>query len=91
MKIVFDPAKDAANMAKHGLSFGDFDGFDDEPIVRVDDRQDYGEKRYRAFGSVGGELCVVVYTITTDGLRLISFRRSHAKEGRQYARRKKDD
>ena len=30
MPFEFDPAKDAANIAKHGLSLGEFDGFDAE-------------------------------------------------------------
>ena len=54
MDITFDPAKDAANIAKHGLSFADFSGFDAEPTVVADDRRGYGEARFRAFGRVAG-------------------------------------
>ncbi len=89
MEIDFDPEKDAANLTKHGLSLGDFDGFDDDPIILVDDRFDYGETRYRAFGTIDGKPYVVVYTLIGDGIRVISFRRSSAKEGRQYVRRRK--
>ena len=41
--IVFDPDKDAANIAKHGVSLsraGDMQM--DEALVEVDDRFDYG-------------------------------------------------
>ena len=88
MDITFDPAKDAANMAKHGLSLADFDGFDAEAIVLTDDRFDYSETRYRAFGTIEGAAYVVVYTVRDEAMRLISFRRAYAKEGKVYERQK---
>lgn len=60
MAVEFDLAKDAANVSKHGLSFADFTAFDAAPSVEIDDRYDYGETRYRAFGRInGGGYCVV--------------------------------
>lgn len=88
MDIVFDPTKDAANIVKHGLSLADFAGFDAEPITLVDDRFDYGEVRHRALGLVDGKAHVLVFTLTGEEMRIISYRRAHAKEGRQYERRK---
>lgn len=87
METTFDPAKDAANIVKHGLSLADFAGFDADPITLVDDRFDYGETRFRALGSIDGAAHVIVYAVAGEALRLISFRRAHAKEGRQYERR----
>lgn len=84
MPTIFDPAKDAANVAKHGLSFVDFIAFDAEPAVEVDDRYDYGETRFRAFGRIDGEGHCLVYTVTGDTTRLISFRRARDKEMRRY-------
>lgn len=84
MEITFNPAKDAANLDKHGLSLADFSGFDAEPTVIVDDRFDYGETRFRAFGRIDGRAHCLVYTIVDDNLRLISFRRAHEKEMRRY-------
>ena len=84
MPFEFDPAKDAANIAKHGLSLGEFEGFDAEPVVRVDDRFDYGEVRYQAFGRIDGKGHCLVYTIRDGGLRPISFRPAHRKEMRRY-------
>lgn len=40
MDIEFDPVKNERNMAEHGLSFADFAGFDEEPVVITDDRFD---------------------------------------------------
>ena len=84
MKIEFDPAKDAANIAKHGLSLADFDGFDGEASVRADRRYAYGENRYRAFGRIDSRGFCIVYTRRGLTMRLISFRRSHEKEMRRY-------
>lgn len=50
----------------------------------VDDRYNYGETRYRAFGRIDGEGHSMVYTVRGDNRRLISFRRGHDKEMRRY-------
>ena len=84
MEVTFDRAKDEANIVKHELSLAGFQGFDGEPVVRVDDRYDYGETRLRAFGRIGGLGHCLVYLTTDAGIRLISFRRAHDKEMRRY-------
>ncbi len=84
--IEFDPVKDAINRSKHGLGLSDFTGFDDDPLLQIDDRTDYGESRYRAFGRIGGVAHCLVYTVRGDSLRLISFRRAHEKELQRYER-----
>lgn len=86
MEIVYDPEKDSTNVGKHGLSLGAFSGFDDLPFEVVDDRQGYGEIRYRAFGRIGGLGHCLVYTIRGHKMRLISFRRAHDKEMRRYGK-----
>lgn len=84
METSFDPAKNAANLEKHGLSLANFPGFDAEPIVLVDDRFDYGEIRYRAWGRIDGQGHCLVFTLRDGKLHLISFRRAHEKEMRRY-------
>ncbi|MEO5640217.1 MAG: BrnT family toxin [Sphingomicrobium sp.] len=84
MAIAYDPAKDAENIASYGLSFADFDGFDGEPMVLVDDRFEYGELRYRTFGRIGGLGHCLVFTMRGAAMRLISFRRAHDKELQRY-------
>lgn len=84
MKFVFDSAKNDENIAKHGLDFSDFDGFDSEPITVLDDRRDYGEDRYRSFGLIEGEWHCLVHTERAGGIRIISLRRAHEKEVRRY-------
>ena len=82
--IEWDEGKNEANFAKHGLRFESFEGFDTEPVVLVDDRRDYGEERFRAFGRIDGEPHSIAYTTRGDDLRLISFRPAHEKEIARY-------
>jgi len=84
MKVRFDPAKNAVNIAKHGLSFDEFEGFDVWTTTHLDVRVDYGETRFRAFGRIAGLGYSIAYTETDEGIRLISFRRAHEKEMRRY-------
>ena len=84
MPIEFDPPKDAINRAKHQLSLADVRPFDKPPIVLIDNRFDYGETRYQAFGRLDGQGYCLVFTFTPDGIRAISFRRAHEKEMRRY-------
>lgn len=86
MKIEFDPEKNAANKAEHGLDFASFAGFDDVPLEIVDRRADYGEVRVRSFGRIAGIGHMIVYTVRGGRMRLISFRRAHEKEMRRYDR-----
>lgn len=83
MAIEFDPNKDDENVQRHGLSFVNFAGFDTEPVVVLDDRRDYGEVRYRAFGQIGGKGHMIAYTLRGENVRLISFRRAHDRELRR--------
>ena len=84
MPIEFDPAKDATNIAKHGLSLARFAGFDRQPHVAADNRFSYGEARFRAWGRIEGQGYCVAYATCQSGIRLISFRRAHEKEMRRY-------
>lgn len=83
MEIEFDPAKDAANIEKHGVSLaraGDL-----EILARlIDDR--FEEDRRRAYGLIDGVAYCLAYTIRDNRVRAISLRRAHAKEMRRYVR-----
>lgn len=86
MPIVFDPSKDAANLAKHGLSLAEAMAFDfATAVISVDDRRDYGEVRHRAFGRIRGVGFMLVFVQVDDvTIRAISFRRAHEKEMRRH-------
>ncbi|WP_347258541.1 BrnT family toxin [Methylocaldum sp.] len=50
MKITFDPAKNARNIAERGLSFECVRNLDwVHAVVLEDTRRDYGERRFRVF------------------------------------------
>lgn len=87
VNIEFDPAKDAANLAKHGISLADAAEFDfTAAIVTVDDRFDYGEVRFRAFAYANGQgRCLVFAAIDSTTIRAISYRRARQKEMQRYA------
>lgn len=85
MDIEFDPAKDAINVVKHGLSLADAAAFEMRAaVVEVDDRFDYGEVRFRAFGRVEGQGRCLVFTWSGNTVRAISYRRAREKEMRLY-------
>jgi len=53
-------------------------------VFKIDDRKDYGENRIVGFGPILGRLHVVVFVLTRDGIRVISFRKANAKEIHKY-------
>ena len=86
--IEFDEAKDAANIAKHGVSLALASDLDlDTAVVVKDDRQDYGEDRFNAYGLIDGDLFALTFTVRGQNVRAISLRRAREKEVRQWLRR----
>lgn len=87
MQTEFDPAKDALNRAKHGLSLGEAAKLDwPRAETSRDMRQDYGEPRWIALGVLAGRTHVVVYTPRNGVMRVISLRRANRREARRYGR-----
>ncbi len=86
MRFDYDPAKAAANLSKHQVSFADAEGVLQDPLaLTVEDRGAAGERRFVAIGQgTAGELLVVVYTERNGEYRLISARRPTRKEREQY-------
>ena len=81
VNIECDPAKDAANRAKHGLSLFAAERLLSAPhVVEIDDRFEYGEQRKIATGEIGGRLFVCVYTLRGDVYRIISLRKANQRE-----------
>lgn len=83
MEIEFDPEKDAANLAKHGISLAEAIKLE-ILTFSADDRFDYGEVRYRAFGFIDGAGYCLAFMEREGKLRAISLRRAHAKEMRRH-------
>jgi len=86
VEFEWDPAKDAANLAKHGVSFAQAARVFADPrrLERIDRRQDYGEERRQTIGAVDGRVLLLAYTLRGRRVRLISARRAHDHEERAY-------
>ena len=86
MSPTFDPAKNAANLLKHGVSLSDGDGVLNDPLGRtVEDDSADSERRFVTVGlNSFGVLMVVVFSHRGDDVRLISVRRATPKERRTY-------
>jgi uncharacterized protein len=85
VEIEFDLAKDAANQAKHGMSLELANAIDlNAAAIGPDDRHDYGEPRFRAYGLIGGRLHMLVFTMRGAKVRAISLRKANKMEVRHY-------
>jgi uncharacterized protein len=87
MRYTWDPAKDALNRRKHGLSLADgIDALEDpEQNSWVDDRFDYGEVRIVTLGMNRNRVLFAVSTERDKNwTRIISVRKAEKHEIRQY-------
>ena len=82
---MFDPAKDAENIRKHGISLQRAEDFDLSVAEYVfDDREDYGEVRYRAVSFLDGNLYSLTFTLRDEEIRAISLRKATRQEHKEY-------
>ncbi|AUB84777.1 hypothetical protein THSYN_14020 [Candidatus Thiodictyon syntrophicum] len=88
MKITFDPAKDAKNIAKRGLSLTLAEALEWDLLrAEEDTRETYGEIRMVGFAPIGRTVYCVVFVEDEDVYRIISLRKALPKEVRDYARK----
>jgi hypothetical protein len=92
IRFEWDPAKAAANLRKHGVSFGEAQTvFSDERAAMLDDPDHSGaEDRFILLGlSASWRVLVVVhcYRAADDVIRIISARRATRHERDTYALR----
>ncbi len=88
MRLAFewDDHKAQVNLRRHGVDFVDAAGafFDPCGFELLDDREDYGEDRFRLIGIAHGRLLLVVYTERRGTIRIISARAANHKERKTY-------
>ena len=87
MRIEFDPAKDAVNQAKHGVSLsmaGELDW--KAALVWVDQRVEYSETRMIALAPKTEILYYVAFVDRGELRRVISLRRANRREVKHYAK-----
>jgi uncharacterized protein len=84
----WDPAKAAANLRKHGVSFKEAATiFDSRVLIKPDSEHSASEDRSKALGLSGrGRLLLVVMTHRESGdvIRIISARKATGQESRDY-------
>ena len=78
MTVEFDPDKDAINIAKYGVSLSRASELEILAFIE-DDRSEYGETRYRAWGLIDGRTYCLAFTHRGDKVPAISLRRAHKK------------
>jgi len=85
VRIEFDPAKDAANQAKHGVSLAVAAELDWEAaLVWVDTRFEYEELRMIALAPRTGILYYAAFVERGVARRIISLRRANRREVTHY-------
>ncbi len=85
MEFTFDPAKNDANLRKHGIDLADIEGvFHDQNAITIEDR-DHKEQRFLTLGIDDfGRLLVVCYTYRGYSIRAISARKAESHERKAY-------
>ena len=83
MRFEWDEAKRRSNLRDHEIDFAAIvweKFFDGETVTRMDDRFDYGERRYLTLGLLKGKVVAVVHTEHDGIFRLISARKASKNE-----------
>jgi uncharacterized DUF497 family protein len=84
--FVWDERKRAINLRKHSVDFALVARFEfDTAVITTDNRKDYGEVRFRAFGQINGRLHVLIFTARGAVTRVISLRRANTREVQNHA------
>jgi uncharacterized DUF497 family protein len=85
MRITFDPAKDSANLAKHGVPLALAELLEWEcALIWKDERKDYGEDRKNALAPMGSRLYSVAFVDRRNTRRIISLRKANRREVKRY-------
>ena len=85
MAFEWDPAKNLANIHKHGVSFETAKRIFEGPIMtRFDNRREYEEERYISVGEVARAHIAVAHTDRDGRIRLISARPASRRERQDY-------
>jgi hypothetical protein len=86
VRYTWNPSKRRINIERHGgIDFTTVYEFDWETAkVAPDERFDYGEYRYVAYGLIGRHLHAMVFTYCGGAVQVISLRKANRREVRVY-------
>jgi uncharacterized DUF497 family protein len=80
----FDPAKSAANRAKHGIDFvAGQDLWQDDAAIEAPARTE-GEPRFLVVGRIGETTWAAIVTYRKETIRIISIRQARQEEVARY-------
>jgi uncharacterized protein len=80
-KFEWDEAKDAANLAKHGIRFEEAATIFEGPVFTADDEDSTEEARERSYGLINGITVIcVIHTDRGEATRIISARKATRAE-----------
>ena len=86
MEFEFDPAKSAANKAKHGIDFDEAQALwaDDGIVDTKSTAEVASELRFLAVGRIEGKHWTAICTLRGEAVRIISVRRARKEEVGYY-------
>ncbi len=84
MEFEFDPTKSMSNLLKHGISFDEARQLWRDPNMLIIRARQLSEPRWMAIGQINKRVWSAVYTVRKKRIRIISVRRSRAKEVALY-------
>lgn len=85
MGFEFDPAKSAANRAKHGIDFVEAQRLWDDPHFIEQPARSLTEARLKIVGRINNKTWAAFITYRHENIRLISVRRARPQEILRYA------
>ena len=85
MRVVWDDAKQQANLRKHGFDFIDVEQVFSGITYTIEDKRfEYQEQRFITLGLLGEAVVVITHTETEKELRIISMRKATRNEQTIY-------
>ena len=85
VKFELDEKKRQTNIIKHRIDFADaIELFKGPSLILEDNRQDYGEERYIAFGIINNRHIALSFTERSGRIRIISMRKANKREQEKY-------
>ena len=91
MRLEWDETKRRSNIRNHEIDFVVVERvLAGETITFLDDRFDYGERRFRTYGLLDEKVVVVTHTEADEVIRVISVRKATKNEERVYFKQIKD-
>jgi uncharacterized DUF497 family protein len=83
MRYEWDERKRLSNLKKHGLDFFDADVvFESSHVITPSAHN--SEKRFLCIGTFEGRFVTIIYTMRSEAIRIISFRRARHEERDTY-------